>query len=555
MGVGWPLAYRLALTPAEKLLAAAVLSLLIVFLIAWVIYVTGLPIIWLRTIPATAALGLITGHRSLSQTLEDPAAVRLVVGQIMITTWSVAGLALIISYSGGNWVADWFGHQQRTWFFLERGPVNILFNGFDPVTSRPPLANIVNGVFLTITQRDFSHYQIFGTLFGSLVFLPAGLFTLRFGKATAIPGLVLLFMVNPMYAENATYAWTKLQAAFFILSSLYFYLRATADSGPRIYAVLFAAALGAALLTHYSAGPYAVLMGGMWFLMGRSRWSDMNWWKTTAALIFTGLMVLCTWFGWAFAIYGVRGSLMTTTSVAGHISDVVEQLRITGLNLRDTLVPHFFRHVDLRQLAQRSSLGWWRDYFFLLYQLNFFLSFGSVAWLVILSRLPSQWENAPGIQRCFWTVFIVGNIVLGVGVLGEEYVWGLSHICMQPLVLLGLAFLAANWSRLRKPWRLFLIAGATLDFVLGIFLQFGVQSYLLERWFTGDRPIPALVASYSIQTRMNFGAKVRHQWVFVGDVFFKDRTLVVVGLALLFLIALWLASRESANSFSAGEKP
>jgi hypothetical protein len=199
-------------------------------------------------------------------------------------------------------------------------------------------------------------------------------------------------------------------------------------------------------------------------------------------------------------------------------------------------------------LTQRSSLGWWRDYFFLLYQLNFFLSFGSIAWLAILSRLPCQWGNTPSIQRCFWTVFIVGNIVIGVGVLGEEYVWGLAHICMQPLVLLGLAFLAANWARFSRPWRLCLIAGATLDFFLGIFLQFGVQSYMLERWFTGDHPIPALVASYSIQTRMNFGAKIRNHWAFLGDVFFKDRACVVVALALLFLIALRLVARESTST-------
>ncbi|MEO6995650.1 MAG: hypothetical protein ABI273_18740, partial [Lacunisphaera sp.] len=118
LGLGWPLASRLALAPAEKLTAVAMISLLFVFLIAWTIYVTGAPIVWLRAIPAIAALGLITGYRSLGRTLRDPEAGRLALGQVVITLWSVAGLALIISYSGGNWVADWFGHQQRTWFFL-----------------------------------------------------------------------------------------------------------------------------------------------------------------------------------------------------------------------------------------------------------------------------------------------------------------------------------------------------------------------------------------------------------------------------------------------------
>jgi len=548
LGLAWPLVERLSLEPAEKLTATVALSLLGVFLFAWIVYVADLPSALLYFIPLAAAVGLLLGRHSFALLLRDPDTASLLTGQVILTLWSVAGLALVVSYSGGSWLADWFGHLQRTWFFLEHWSQDILSNGFDPLTSRPPLANIVNGAFLEITQRNFAHYQLFSTLFSSLVFLPAGLLARRFGGRRAISVLVLLFMVNPLYAQNATYAWTKLPAAFLTLTSLYFFLRFHDQPGSPVHAVLFAVTLAAALLTHYSAGPYAVLMGIMWFLLERQRWARADWWRTTAIAILAGALVLATWFGWAFATYGVRGSLMTNTSITDHAPGVVAQLQVVLLNLRDTFAPHFFRTIDPGLLAQRSSLGWWRDWFFQLYQVNFFFAFGSMAWVAILILLLRQWESASVMWRTFWIVFIIGNAVLGVAVHGGRDVWGLAHICLQPLVLLGLAFLAAHWCQLSRPWRLILIAGATVDFFSGIFLQFGVQALALERWLTGDRPVPELIDTYSIQTRMNYGAKIHNHWVFAGDIFLDHRVSIVMALGFLFLSALWMVARNAAKS-------
>lgn len=555
LGLGWPLASRLRLDPAEKLTAAVVLSLLTVFLVAWAVYVADLPLMWLKLLPLGAALGLLAGIRSLCTVLRDPDARILAIGQFIIMLWSVVGLALVVSYSGGSWVADWFGHLQRVCFFLERGPRDILFNGFDPLTSRPPLANIVNGAFLEITQLSFARYQLFSTLFSSLVFLPAGLLAIRFGGSRAIPVLILLFMVNPMYAQNVTYAWTKLPAAFFTLASLYFFLRAHDDQTRLVHGVLFATTLAAALLTHYSAGPYAMLLGMLWFFLGRRQWSQAGWRRATAISMLAGVLLLSVWFGWTFAVYGVRGSLLTNTSVTDQAPGAAAQLHVILLNLRDTLVPHFLRSIDPDLLAQGSSLGWWRDWFFQLYQVNFFFVFGSVAWIAILTLLFRQWKHTTASRKIFWIVFIVGNAILGVAVVGGRYFWGLVYVCLQPLVLLGLAFLAAQWHRLGGPWRLILIAGATVDFALGIFLQFGVQSFALEQWFTGDKAMRDLVSSYSIQTRINFGAKINNHWVFVGDVFADHRVIIVAALAGLFLVALWLGGRAGTKSMPRGKSP
>jgi 4-amino-4-deoxy-L-arabinose transferase-like glycosyltransferase len=57
----------------------------------------------------------------------------------------------------------------------------------------------------------------------------------------------VVLMLNPLFLQNATYPWTKLQAAFFILSGLYFFLRVRdgdGGSGPRALCALCARGRG-----------------------------------------------------------------------------------------------------------------------------------------------------------------------------------------------------------------------------------------------------------------------------------------------------------------------
>ena len=55
VGLAWPLAARLALDPAEKLVASVVLSLLAAYLLAFVIYLLGLPVATFWLLPVLAA--------------------------------------------------------------------------------------------------------------------------------------------------------------------------------------------------------------------------------------------------------------------------------------------------------------------------------------------------------------------------------------------------------------------------------------------------------------------------------------------------------------------
>jgi hypothetical protein len=328
---------------------------------------------------------------------------------------------------------------------------------------------------------------------------------------------------------------------------VYFFLRTHDAAPPRASGAIFGASLAGGLLTHYSAAPYALLLALAWVALGWPRRGEVAWWRTTANAFISGTLVIATWFGWALATYGWSGTFLTNSSLTDQAPTFGEQLRVITYNIRDTLVPHFFRNVDFSLLAQRSSSGWWRDWFFGLYQTNFFLNFGSVAWAAILAALAQEWCRAAARSRTFWTVFIAATSVLGIAVHGGRDVWGLAHICLQPLVLLGLAFLAARWSSLGRLWRLALVAGASLDFSTGIVLQFGVQSYAIDRWFQPIRSEIEIVAGYSIPAQMNFAAKFQNNWVFLGDVFASQAGLVIALLGTLLCLAIFRTGRSPAN--------
>lgn len=543
-GMGWPLAARLRCSVPERLIASTAFSLLFIFLFAWSVYVFDLPVGVLRALPAIAAAALAFSLRSLRHAWADPEFRDLVITQGLVTSWCIGWLALVLSYSGGNWVGDWFGHWQRAVFFLERLSPHLLFNGFDPVTSRPPLANIVVGAFMFITRNDFAHYQLGMTVVGSLTFLPAALLARRFGSAHSIRVLALFLMVSPLFVQNATFAWTKLPATLFTLAALYWFLRAHDADEPAPARPMVAANLGAAILTHYSAAPYALVLAVAWLAFGWARRSERQWWQTTATSAGIGTLILAPWFAWALTTYGGRGTFLNNPSITDQAPTAAAQLWTMVLNIRDTIVPHFFRWMEPGWIAQASPWGWWRDWFFNLYQTNLIFAFGSVAWLVILIKLVHDRHTVSSTQRHFWSAFIISISILGVAVHGGRGEWGLAHICLQPLVLLGLAFLAAAWESLRRPWRWLLIGGAVVDFTLGIALQFSIQGFLLEYWLSPTTALVDASTRYSPATMVNMNGKRVFHFTFLGDHFGGRPMMILLLLGALAALALSRTGRR-----------
>ena len=549
LGLGWLPATRLPLAPAEKVAAAAALSLLGAFLFAWTIYVWALPAAALWALPMLGVVGLGLGWRGWIETWRDTDGRALIVGQMLVTGWCVGWLATIESYSGGGWAGDWFEHWERTRFFLEHGALDQKFLGLYSLTARPPLANVVTGALLAVTRSDFAHYQFFSTLLASLVFLPAALLARRFSRGSgAITVCAVVFMLNPLFVENATFAWTKLPAAFFVLVSLYFFLRAQEPGAPLAAALLCAASLAAGLLTHYSAGPYAVMLALGWLWLGWPRRDVTDWRRATVLAMLVGALTLATWVGWSLHAYGASETFSSNSSVTAGQAHVGSQLDKIACNLRDTLVPHFARRFDRSLITQRSPWGGWRDWFFQSYQLNLLFACGSVAWLVILRELVRVGRGVRGVlvrRRTFWAAFTVGVIFLGIATHGARDEWGLTHICLQAFVLLALAFLAARWQELGRGWQIALFAGATVDFVGGIALNFGVQSYALDRWLAPGRPPEETLHSYTEIAFMNLAAKIQVKLGFFADVIRVPLPLVLTLVATVLGIALWRARRTS----------
>ena len=249
-------------------------------------------------------------------------------------------------------------------------------------------------------------------------------------------------------------------------------------------------------------------------------------------------------------MYGARGTFLTNTSVTETAPSAGAQLLVSALNLRDTLVPHFLRGADYGFIAQSSPWGWWRDWFFQLYQLNLFFACGSVAWLVVAVLLIRSWRNAsPGI-RARWFAALAATTLLGIGAHGARDTWGLTHICLQPLVLAGLALLAARWDSLGRGWRRLLIAGAATDLALGIALHFGVQSFLLDQWLSPDRTSAETLASYTPIAQLNLRAKLQGRWTFFGDGFAVHDILILAFLATLLVLALWRTAKAARETRS-----
>ncbi|MEO6568464.1 MAG: glycosyltransferase family 39 protein [Opitutaceae bacterium] len=541
-GLAWPIAARLFLDPAEKILVSAALSLVGVFLFAWTTYVFALPtgLVWI--LPVLALSGMLVRRSSLVNAVSDPKVRSLLFSQIVVTAWCLGWLALVTSYSGGGWTADWFEHWERARFFVEQRTPDFRFLGHYSFTARPPLANFVNGAFLRLGPGSFWHYQVISTLFGSLVFLPAALCARSLGagkREVAIVGVLL--MVNPLFVQNATFAWTKLPAAFFVLSAIYFFRRSLDSDGPRAAPILCAISLAAAVLCHYSAIPYAMIVAFAWMICVRSRRIRIR--DSWQAMIL-GVGLLVTWFGWAFATYGVSGTFLANSSVAGASDSVAAQLIRIGLNLRDTIVPHFARDIPGTLIAQTSHLGAWRDWWFQLYQLNLLFAFGSVGWLVILILLWRERRETPARKVAAITSAVIATILLGVAVHGSRDTWGLTHICLQPLVLLGIVYLGSRWQKLDRSGRSVVVAGAALDFSLGIALHFKLQSHTLSYWFAPKLSLEAWANTYNSGAVMNLAGKVVNRVEFFEDVWPINPLLNLAFLTVLLGAAVYGAGRR-----------
>jgi hypothetical protein len=552
--LGLPLALLLRVTAAERLCACAAISLGIAYLGGFASFLVGLQPAWALVLLAPAAPALWAQRPALRELLSDPEARTMLAAWAWVAAWSLALLSLVHVYSGGNLVGDWLEHYQRAFYYCGKLKPDYRFIGMYALPARPPLTNVVTAVLLTVSHFDFAHYQFFMTLQGSLCVLPLCLLARRLAPTGRNPAwmLVVLLALNPLFAENLVYPWTKLQSAFFILAGLDFFLGGR-STGSFARCQLAFAFLALGCLSHYSAAVYLVVLAALFAyeqLAGSAPFGRVRWgWGILAS---EGAAIFATWFPWSMHAFSSGTTYSSNTTVASYLVRTPGKIAHDFfINLYYTSVPHFLRGASDDFVATKGIWGPLRDYFFFAFQqeLPLLAGFGG---LVVLLWLASR-AGLRGVSL-FWGVFVAGVISLGVVVNDLINVWGYAHICCQALGLLGVALVAARWQDLPRPWRLIATAFYAVDLVLGIILPFCLQSLDLIRLVRNQGyTAEAIAQNYGTAGALNLLAKNDLHLVFFAD---QTRAPVAAAAALaMVLMGIGIQRASAAAHGSARTAP
>jgi hypothetical protein len=481
---GLLLVRRLRFGPLETCAGAIGVSGLLIYLFATAVYLSGATWNACWGYVAFCALATFLVRRDLRGLWHRSIIRRQAAAYGLLVLLATFMLSVIVHYSGALWAGDWREHFERTIFFLHRSPIDMKFIGLYALPARPPMMNLVAAFFMGVAGDHFELYQFIFSALNLQVIFAAVLLSVHFarGAPRRVWLIFAILALNPLVMQNATWSWTKLYSAFYVMLAIAFYLRGLHRNDPR--RIAFAAAMMCgALLVHYSAGPFALVIAAHYLLIARRR--ERPGLEISAAALVT-LLLLGSWFGWSIARYGTSTTVASNTSVteAQHLSATENVLKI-GSNILHTIIPP---PLAVSQMAlaldfdQPNPFGRVRDFCFVLYQQNLPLAFGSIGWMVLVVII---WRNARDVasrHTRFWMALTLGAIVIGIATHGAAVDHGLTHVCLQPLVLIGLTCLAAGLPALPRGVRIAVVVLIAVDAVLGIVLQLRMQSLSFALW-------------------------------------------------------------------------
>jgi hypothetical protein len=501
-GLGLLTTRRLRLAPQDRLVAVAFTGLVLLGLGGQLLHMAGLaPGAWM-VLALAATAGWSQRWREVAAWWRWAPSRTLLRLWFIVAAGSLGALALVRTYSGGDWIGDWVGHYHRAHYFLHQNPAELWIFALDPFTARPPLLNLATSALMAQGDDSFAAYQVYTTLISSLVVLPLGRLVIAAGgRRRALALVPLLLLVNPLFMQNATYSWTKLGAAGFVLAGAWFFRRGM--SGKTVggvtssrgidpggegtpgyissqlnrsgkYWTLCGLAFSAAVLAHYSSAPYALAAVAAYGWLHRARWKAAAFWTGSLRIALPAVALGLTWIGWAIARQGLAATFTANTSVqqAGQLT-AAEQARNFLLNLEHTLLPPPWPGSDMAFLQHGDGLTTLRDHVFVFTQTSLpgMAGFGGLVvllWLLARKRDAARtWLPGAGL--------LAAVIVVGVAVHPARMRWGAGHICLQPLALGFAALAIAAVPALPPLVRRLAVLGWLVDAVLGVGLHLAIE--------------------------------------------------------------------------------
>jgi hypothetical protein len=524
----------------ERLVAGVGVSLFLVFVAGFFIYLINGSHAWYWGVEIACAAATVLAMKDLRRLVSSRAVRTVLLHVAMLWAWFMLLSLTIRNFSGGLTALDWVEHYERAIFFLDHLPYDYKFVGLWLLPARPPMMNGLSTHFLALTGASFEAHQVVFVYLNCLAALPCYLFARRFGGKRWSPWLVtLLLALNPYVAHNATVGWTKLFTAFYVLAGLWFYLRGWERRNvARIIGGFALLAIG--MLVHYSAGPYIVVLALHAIVTLPRRIARRPWALAGAGAAMAAIVI--PWFVWSAVIYKSAAVASNSAVTDAARFSVAKNLRKVAYNVNHTLVPFSLTmpYSDFHWiLGQPTRYGTVRDYACLMYQNELVPAMGSAGGVIIIYLLCAKlWRARRG---AFWIYFLVGSVLLGIAVHGDFAGYGVAQICLAPVVLLGISFLAAMIWRMNAAVRVVLLASVAVDLALGIFLQFYCSSCVFH--FVDPRHSAQISIDADTMSPIAF---VNYTWkMHTGFSFLADHVpaavsfggVVVIGVGMLLMTA------------------
>jgi hypothetical protein len=539
LGPGLLIVNKLRWSPLEKLCGALAASFIVVYLVSFGLFLlnAGVWAYWSAT--TIFALMGFAGRRAARLLIRHRTTRAALIAWAGLLAWYALHLAMVRNYSGADWQGDWHEHYERTQYFLHQFPNDHLFIRVYTLPARPPEMNAIAAFICRQTGLNFTSFSLVFLILNGWTFLPCCLLLSFFTRRArrSIIALALLFMLNPSVVQNATVTWTKAFTAGMAVLGICFYLRRRL--------VPAALALAASCLAHYSAAPYAVVIGLHSIYQAVRRRQP---WRRVILAGASAAALLATWFAFALSVYGPRVTFLSNTTAEGTSRlTPLDNVRKVVFNLFFSAVPHLLHPVPYNPFSPIRNWGDLRDYYFTMAQTVLPNMVGLAGGIVAIGLLIRFFRSPPRpwpLEKKFWLYFLAATYLVGVAVNPGYNQFGNAYVTLQTLALMGVTLVAANLPSLR-PWVHRLVCcGLAVDYALGILLEFDRESYVYPTAVGADGQT-YLLPDDSLGTTgaTEYLEKVRAGYVFLGDHLARAGVWLEISSAILAVGALWLFLR------------